>query len=136
MKLEVVPASRRPHCPWWAVVCVLVWAVSAAGAVSLAAHTRRKIELCAFKHLTGLACPTCGSTRGLRCLIEGRVAQSWRKNPLVFTALGVAVSALLFRAVCGRRVRLCLTRRQRKLAWAVGAAALLGNWAYVISCVG
>ncbi len=136
MKIEVVPASRWPHWPWWAVVCVLVWAALGAGAVSLAGHTGQKIELCAFKHLTGLPCPTCGSTRGLRCLIEGRVGQAWRKNPLVFTALGVAAAALLFRAVCGRRVRLCLTRRQRKLAWAIAAAALLGNWAYVIAWVG
>lgn len=48
---------------------------------------------CAFKALTGVPCPTCGSTRAIVHLSHGDVASAFFMNPLV---LAVAVAALVY----------------------------------------
>jgi hypothetical protein len=50
--------------------------------------------LCAFKLLTGLDCPGCGSTRALHALLHGRFEEAFRFNPILFAFLIVGLFAL------------------------------------------
>lgn len=38
--------------------------------------------ICVFKNITGVACPSCGSTRAVILLTEGNIAQAGLTNPL------------------------------------------------------
>jgi hypothetical protein len=92
---------------------------------------------CAFRRITGLACPTCGSYRAARLLAQGRVTEAARMQPLVIggVLLGAGVSLYASVVTFGglRRVRLTnVTRRDRWLL-AGGAVGLLAlNWVYLI----
>ena len=53
---------------------VLIWAALAAAATYLYIFEPGKSGLfpgCPFRAVTGFACPACGSTRGLHCLLHG-----------------------------------------------------------------
>jgi hypothetical protein len=54
---------------------------------------------CTFEAATGIVCPTCGSTRALAALAEGRILDALRYNPAVALVLGAALWA------CWRLVR-------------------------------
>jgi len=45
---------------------------------------------CYFRRLTGWYCPGCGGTRAFFALLRGRVAVSWRMNPLLLCGLAAA----------------------------------------------
>ena len=108
----------------------------AAAAVGLLRLDRIPLTLCVFKGLTGLPCPTCGSTRALGRLFALDFAGALAMNP--FTAL-VAV------LVAGWAVAdLALLPRRRALGLdvpehfgfflRVGALVLfLANWVYLIA---
>lgn len=38
--------------------------------------------ICVFKNITGVACPSCGSTRAVLLLTQGNIAQAGLTNPL------------------------------------------------------
>ncbi len=69
------------------------WALLGLGAASVAAlwvidpFNSRWLPPCAFRALTGLYCPGCGSTRALYCLVHGEVGAALRFNPLLIVAL-------------------------------------------------
>jgi hypothetical protein len=120
----------------WAVAVVGVWLALVAGAVVLGRLAGRTVELCLFRRLTGLPCPTCGTTRGVLALLSGRPMQAWLHNPLVFTLLAAAAALLAFRVLTGRSLRLGLNRKQRAVAWGLLAAAIAANWLYLIASMG
>lgn len=41
-----------------------------------------KGTVCVFKNITGIACPSCGSTRAVVLLTEGKITQAALTNPL------------------------------------------------------
>lgn len=41
---------------------------------------------CAFKALTGLPCPTCGTTRAAQAMLQGRLLDAFAVNPLAAAA--------------------------------------------------
>lgn len=51
--------------------------------------------LCPFKLLTGMDCPTCGTTRGVAALLNGDISSAWSYNPLSFVVALLFVTALL-----------------------------------------
>ncbi len=51
--------------------------------------------LCLFKKLTGLPCPSCGTTRSLLALIDGHLVDSLLINPFG-AALGLAMMIIPF----------------------------------------
>jgi hypothetical protein len=72
--------------------------VSAAAAVSLLGLDRLPLSLCALKVVTGIPCPTCGTTRALACLAHLDLAGAFAMKPArVFGRVpdrGVAASDL------------------------------------------
>lgn len=136
MKIGVVQVCRRPPWPLWAVSIVLVWMGLGAAAVLLMAHLDRPVELCLIKRFTGLACPTCGFTRGVLSLLHGNITQAWLYNPLLFSVLILFFTAAVVRIILGRSVRVYLSNTERQIAWILSFALLFVNWAYVIFYVG
>ena len=136
MKIEVVQVCRRPPWPRWAVLIVLLWMGLGAAAVLLIAHLDRPVELCLIKRCTGVACPTCGFTRGALSFLQGRVVRAWRYNPLLFSVLGLFFAATAVRVIFARSVRISLTGTERLIAWILVFALFLANWIYIIFYVG
>jgi len=108
----------------------------AAAAVWLLRLDRIPLTLCVFKGLTGLPCPTCGSTRVLGRLFALDFAGALAMNP--FTTLVtvlVAAWAVADLALLPRRRALDLDVPKRLgFALRVGALVLfLANWVYLIA---
>lgn len=108
----------------------------AAAAVWLLRLDRIPLTLCVFKGLTGLPCPTCGSTRVLGRLFALDFAGAFAMNP--FTTLVtvlVAAWAVADLALLPRRRALDLDVPKRfGFALRVGALVLfLANWVYLIA---
>jgi hypothetical protein len=136
MNVELRKTSRLPHWPAWAIGVILGWLALVAAAEWLAWRSRQPAELCLFKELTGLPCPTCGLTRGALALLHGHFAEAISFNPLAFAILAVAAIWLLARLALGLRLHVALSRGERKVAGILAAALLLSNWAYLILQVG
>jgi len=89
---------------------------------------------CLFRSVTGIPCPSCGATRGVQALLEGRPGDALGFNPLmVLLVIAFAVGGVL--APIWARVvqRLPLVRRPIPLWIRIGVAAIiLANWIWVI----
>jgi len=120
----------------WAVLLVLVWLALGGAAILLGRYLGQPVSLCLFKRLTGIACPTCGFTRGVLNLLQGRLLQAWLCNPLLYSVLGLFFAATVMRVLLGRSVRIHLGRAERIVAWIVAIVLFVANWAYIIFCVG
>ena len=136
MKIDVVKICRRPQWPLWAVLIVLVWMGLGVVAVLLSAHLDRPVELCLIKRFTGVACPTCGFTRGVLCMLSDRPDQAWLYNPLLFSVLALFVAATGIRIFFARALTIRLTRTERAIAWLLAAVLFAANWVYVIFYIG
>jgi hypothetical protein len=105
-------------------------------AVSLFGLDRLPWPLCYFKAISGLPCPTCGSTRALGRLAALDLPGALALNPLATLAAAlVALWALADLALMARQRALAVELGPR-LAGAVRAAVVLGvllNWAYLIA---
>lgn len=108
-----------------------------AGAAVVFLHLDRlPFALCIFKGLTGLPCPTCGSTRALGRLFSLDLAGALAMNPFAtLVALLMVGWALADLALLPRRQALGLELSPR-LGFALRVAALflfLANWAYLVA---
>jgi hypothetical protein len=104
--------------------------------VALLRLDRLPFAICAFKAITGLPCPTCGSTRAAADLARLDLAGGFSMNPLAVVAIGLLGAWGL--------ADLLLMARGRALALEVGPAvarglragavvAIVANWAYLIA---
>lgn len=93
---------------------------------------------CPFRAVTSLPCPTCGLTRVLLLLAEGRVVEALHLAPLPALLLGGALSLGLFEALRmllqQDSLDLVLTRwlRPSPVRWSLAVVAGL-LWAYAIA---
>jgi len=108
----------------------------AAAAVSRLRLDRIPLTLCVFKGLTGLPCPTCGSTRAMGRLFALDFAGALAMNP--FTTLvavlvaGWAVTDLVL--LPRRRALDIVVPKRLGFALRVGTLVLfLANWVYLIA---
>ena len=136
MKINVVHVCRRPQWPVWAVIVVLVWLALGGAALWLSSYLDRVVSLCLIKRFTGLACPTCGFTRGVLSLLSGRPGHGWLWNPLLFSVLALFIAVTGIRILFARSLRIRLTGTERAIAWLLAAVLLAANWAYIIFYVG
>jgi hypothetical protein len=116
----------------------LLWGGVAGALVALSPLASRMAGAawpCAFKSLTGIACPTCGTTRAALALAKLDFAGALTRYPLpaagwiVFIAGGLAAAML---ALAGRTPP--AIPRSLPLRLRVGlVAVVLANWAYSIA---
>ena len=94
------------------------------------------IPPCPFRAVTGIPCPSCGSTRSLVHLANGDIAGSLILNPLF--SLAMITALFLFFACSVRllfnrsRITLTHTRREGTVLRAGMAGIFLANWSYLI----
>ncbi len=92
--------------------------------------------VCHFREWTGLACPTCGSTRMVEALLRGDLATALAWNPLVFFALSAvaawAAVATARQALGHPSLHVVLKRRERAFLRLAAVGALVAHWAYLI----
>lgn len=91
---------------------------------------------CPFRAITGLPCPTCGSTRMVEALAAGNAARAFQSNPMVFLILaGIAIWAMC--SLVGRwrdwpQPRVILSARGKQIARLGAWLMLAAGWAYLI----
>ncbi|MFT6210308.1 MAG: hypothetical protein ACJAYA_001133 [Bacteroidia bacterium] len=98
------------------------------------------LNICMFKHATGFACPSCGSTRSVLSILEGNFDAALMMNPLGFLGsfalivvpvLGIA-GRWRKRNLLGEALsRLEVFARQPRIALPL-IAIVLCNWAWNI----
>ena len=113
-------------------------AIGALGAVAvgLLHLDRMKLSLCYVKALTGLPCPTCGSTRAAGRLFELDLAGAFAMNPLAtLAACAIVAWALGDLVLLPRRRALGIEIAPRTgTALRVGVVvAVVLNWAYLLA---
>ncbi len=80
------------------LTALLIWLSIAIGAIYLFIFEPGKtgfFPACPFRMLTGLACPGCGSTRGLHRLLHGAIISALEFNPLMVLLLPFLLYALV-----------------------------------------
>jgi hypothetical protein len=91
---------------------------------------------CLFHRLTGFPCPTCGLVRSLRLLLAGHLREAWLQQPLAVTACLAAAAGMVYAVLVVwlrlPRLRVDPSRRVRRGALILLAAAVLANWIYLI----
>lgn len=115
----------------------MLWSIAAAATAALrpvwitvAPHLRP----CTFRGLTGIPCPTCGTTRVALALLDCDIAGAFAVNPLATMAgIGFFAGALLALVWLVLRWPVVVIDGfgPRRLAVAVLILALV-NWAYLI----
>jgi Protein of unknown function (DUF2752) len=109
--------------------------VAAAGTVWVLGLDHLPLTFCVFKGLTGLPCPTCGSTRALARLFGLDLAGAIAMNPFVtLVAVVMAAWALVDLALLPRHRSLKLEVSPRLGQWLRVAAfvAFFLNWVYLL----
>ncbi len=133
--MAVVRFNRAPG-RWPAVdrlplAVLLVWTVLV-GVFVLLKPAGNDATLCMFRNVTGLPCPTCGSSRAALAVVRGRPLEAIVFNPFVTVAGALAIAWLTVRVGFGRRIEIDLASRQRRLVWVAIGALLGANWVYVV----
>lgn len=113
-------------------------AIGAAGvaAVGLLHLDRLPFPVCYLKALSGLPCPTCGSTRAMAHLFMLDLRGALAMNPLTtvvalgFVLWGLADLLLLAR---GRALRLQVSPAAARLLRVVAVVVVLANWVYLVA---
>ncbi len=113
-----------------------LWLSLVALAVGLSHYYRQPVDLCPFRRITGMPCPTCGMTRGVLALGRGDLLGALSFNPMAMAALLLGAGWGLLRLIFARQPRLRLSKTVRRIALATLAFLLLANWFYVIQHVG
>lgn len=91
--------------------------------------------VCLFRRWTGIPCPTCGATRSILAILDGRLAAALGWNPLVAAAAivfllgGIAAPFWVARGWPVVSLEGTPTRR-----WvAAGLVALAANWVWLVA---
>ena len=117
----------------------LLWGAVALSLIGLAPMARRAPALlpeCPFRWLTGLPCPTCGTTRALLALLRFEPLEALTFNPLAtLAAFGLVAGGLVAGAASIANRPLVAPApaigRSPTLRLSILAAAL-ANWAYLV----
>jgi len=89
---------------------------------------------CAFHRLTGVPCPTCGTTRAVQAALAGRLLEAFAWNPLMTAAIAffeLGGLAAPFWLMAGGRLPRLGPALPRWVRYAM-VAAILANWLWLI----
>ncbi len=90
---------------------------------------------CVFHGWTGIACPTCGTTRAALALMDGQILSAFARNPLAAATAGVFLAGgpvALTWAALGWPLPALDGRLPR--GWKIAiVAVILANWVYLIA---
>ena len=132
MKVRFTKAPRLPRLPLWAAAVVIFWLALVVANLWVNRLLSRETTLCMFKRLSGHPCPTCGATRGVMALAQGRIVEALTTNPML-TLIGLGIVGVVgFRLIAGKAIRVELTRNERRMAWGLAALIFVANWAFLI----
>ncbi|MFP9115170.1 DUF2752 domain-containing protein [Flavobacterium sp. RHBU_3] len=104
------------------------------------AHNHNNFTVCIFKNATGIACPSCGSTRAVLLLAQGHIAQAGLMNPMGYTIALFMITTpfwLLYDFVLKKNTLYTRYKAAEKVfsaKWLIGLLILLVclNWAWNI----
>jgi len=92
---------------------------------------------CVFKGLTGIPCPTCGSTRSVIHLSHGDISAALFMNPLSALFMSAAVIYFLYCLItlifCLPRLIITLSDREKNIMRTGVAMVLLAQWVYLVA---
>jgi hypothetical protein len=123
--------TRWPVVGAWPLALGIVWAMLV-GVSVLLKPAGSEASLCVFRNVTGLPCPTCGSSRAALAAVQGHPVEAIVFNPFVAVAGALTIAWLAVRVGFRRRIEINLAPRSRTLAWVVIGALFAVNWVYVI----
>ncbi len=90
---------------------------------------------CVFKALTGIPCPTCGSTRSIVYLSHGDVISAFLMNPLVGLCAAGAVLLLFYSIITlafhAPRIGVLFTEKEKDQVRRSAILLVLLNWLYL-----
>ena len=136
MKFSLVRVPSRPFWPAWAIIVGLAWLALVCADVYISNRFDHEIQLCLFKKVTSVPCPTCGITRGIIHGLQGHFITAWQCNPLLFSLGVLFLIITIIRGIFGRAVRISLSLNEHRFAWIIAILLVLINWVYIIYCVG
>jgi hypothetical protein len=136
MRIRLRRTDRRPPWPWWAAAAVAVWVLVGCAAMHVARLESQPIDLCMFKRVTGLPCPTCGVTRSAWRLAHGDILAAIRNQPFMSVAGLLFALITVLRVGFARRIDCEMSPATRRVVLGLVAVAFLVNWWYVIVFVG
>ena len=91
---------------------------------------------CVFKGLTGIPCPTCGSTRSVVHLSHGDILSAFTMNPLMTLCLMSAVLYFIYGLIGAAfhlpRIGFLFTDKEKTIMRAGAVMLLIVQWAYLI----
>ena len=131
MLLRLEPSPRLPRIPLWLLTVAGLMLCAVAMVAALGAAVEREVLICNLRRMTGVPCPTCGSTRLVLAVLRGRPVEAFGFNPMVMLALLIGSGAIGFRLLTAHRIRLNLTVRARRRLVLMLAVLFLMNWAYL-----
>lgn len=131
--LRLVEAQRRLPLPTWALGIVVIWLAVVAFYTALARSVEHVPSLCVFRTVTGLPCPTCGTTRATFAFARGDVLAGVLYNPFVVTAVTIGLIFCVVQWMFGKRIEIAMSPRSNRFGWALVAVLFLTNWAYLIA---
>lgn len=130
--VRLVRARRLLAVPGWALAVVLGWLGLVGLGEALQASSGVDVPSCAFRLLTGVPCPTCGSTRAVLAAGQTRFLDALLYNPLLTVAAVAGLGWLVLRLGFGRTIQLDLAPRGRAIVCIAAGGLVALNWAYVI----
>ena len=131
--LRFVETPRRLPLPAWAMALVATWLAAVALYTALARSVEHAPALCVFRTVTGLPCPTCGTTRATLAFARGDMLSGVLYNPFVVTALAIGLTLCAVQWGFGKRIEIAMSPRSKRFGWALVAVLFLTNWAYLIA---
>jgi Protein of unknown function (DUF2752) len=87
--------------------------------------------VCPLRRCFGMSCPTCGMTRSMVFLVQGRLAESWAMHRLGWLIFGLIVLQIPYRIWCLSTRRSAAYRpRLTELSFAALMLLLVVNWLF------
>jgi hypothetical protein len=131
IRRPLIPGEPDPELLWGSVLG------ASALIGSLWLHAGLPTPLCPLHAVTGLPCPTCGSTRAASALVHGNLAGALTWNPLMtLVMIGAAFYVLYAAVVVIRnlpRLRWTpLTQSESRWIRISGILLLASNWGYLL----